>query len=372
LNKDEPQTHRLIASPGFYINLPIGAVAALIIALSFQAPESAKPLQISLKEKVRHFDILGIVMIIAAVVCYLLALQKAGTTYSWRSAMVIGLLVGSIVIFIMFCGAQYYLGEHAMVVGRIAKDRTIWAGMAYIFCLASSSWLFMYYIPIYFQVIDGVSAAQSGIRTIPIVLGMTVSTIIAGGAITAMGFHVPFLIISGVLSTAGAALLYTLDIGTGSAKWLGYQSLVGLGYGFGVQTPVIAAQAVMKAEDVASATAMLLFAQTLGGSLTISAAQSAFVNIIIKRLPYTAPDVIPLDVVFTGATDIRRTFPNDIPGIARAYMDGLKATFAIGIAMAAGMLITAFINKWYNLKALHEERARLENIIEKETEQTKS
>lgn len=282
--------------------------------------------------------------------------------------MVIGLLVGGILLFIIFCFIQYYLDERAMVVKRIMRDQTIWTGMAFIFFLASSSWLFVYYIPIYFQVIDGVSAAESGIRTIPIVLGMMVSTIISGGAITAIGYHVPFLVLSGVLSIAGAALLYTLNIGTGSSAWLGYQALVGLGYGFGVQVPIIAAQAVMKTDDVASATAMLLFAQTLGGSLTISAAQSAFLNTIIKRLPSTAPSVDPLSVVFTGATDIRKTFaPEDIPGIIRAYMDGLKVTYALGIAMAAGMLLTAFISKWHNLKALHEERARLEGLDGKET-----
>jgi hypothetical protein len=351
----------LIKLPGFYINIPIGAVAAVIIALSFKAPETAKFARISFKEKLYHFDIIGILTIMASVVCFVLALQKAGVTYPWRSSMVIGLLIGSILLFIIFCGIQYYLDERAMVVKRIAKDRTIWAGMAYIFCLASSSWLFICYIPIYFQVIDGVSAAESGIRTIPIVLGMTVATIIAGGAITAMGYHVPFLILSGALSVAGAALLYTLTIGTGSPAWLGYQSLVGLGYGFGIQIPIIAAQAVMKPEDVASATAMLLFAQTLGGSLTLSGAQSGFLNTIIKNLPTTAPGVDPLAVVFTGATDIRKAFPTAvIPGILRAYMDGLRVAFALGVAAAGGMMVTALISKWHNLKALHEERAKLE------------
>jgi hypothetical protein len=297
----------------------------------------------------------------ASVVCYLLALQKAGITHAWKSAMIIGLLVAFILLFIIFCVIQYVLDERAMVVKRLLKDRTISGGMAFIFFLASSSWLFVYYVPIYFQVIDGVSAAQSGIRTIPLVLGLTVGTILAGGLITAVGLYVPFLVLSGVMSVIGAALLYTLDIGTGHPAWIGYQVLAGIGYGLGVQTPVIAAQAVMSAEDIASATAMLLFAQTLGGSLMISAAQSAFVNTLIKRVRITVPELDPLTVVLTGATEIRRKLPAEtIPRVLRAYMDGLKSAYAIGIATAALMLLFAFGCKWHNLKELNAAKARAE------------
>jgi MFS transporter, DHA2 family, glioxin efflux transporter len=96
----------LIKLPGFYINIPIGAVAAVIIALSFKAPETAKFARINFKERLYHFDILGILTIMASVVCFVLALQKAGVTFPWRSSMVIGLLIGSILLFIVFCGIQ--------------------------------------------------------------------------------------------------------------------------------------------------------------------------------------------------------------------------------------------------------------------------
>ena len=230
----------------------------MVIAIFFQTPETAKPVSASFREKILQIDLLGILTIIAAVVCYLLALQRAGISDAWNSSVVVGLLVGFVLLFIVFCALQWRLNERAMVLPRLLKDRTIWAGMAFIFFLASCSWLFVYYIPIYFQVIDGVSAANSGVRTIPTVIGMTVGTILAGGAITSVGYHIPFLVLSGAMSVAGAALLYTLDIGTGSPAWIGYQALAGLGFGFGIQVPIMAAQALMAAEDVSTATAMIL------------------------------------------------------------------------------------------------------------------
>jgi hypothetical protein len=205
-----------------------------VIALFFKAPDGARPTRATLREKLFNIDILGTLTIMCAVICYLLTPQKAGITHALNSSMVVGLLVGSTLLFVLFAGIQIRLGERAMLVNRLLKDCTIYGGMLFIF-LASSSWIFVYYIPIYFQTIDGVSTGQSGIRTIPMVLGITLAIITPGGAISALGYHIPFLTLSGALSAAGAVLLYTLDIGTGSGKWIWYQALAGLGYGFGIQ-----------------------------------------------------------------------------------------------------------------------------------------
>ncbi|KAE9380903.1 MFS general substrate transporter [Stipitochalara longipes BDJ] len=326
----------------FYINLPIGGASAIVIALFFKAPNAARPTKATLHEKLLNMDILGTLTVMCAVICYLLALQKSGIKHPWKSAMVIRLLVRSILLFIIFVGVQIYLGERAMLVNRLVENRTVYGGMLFIFFLASSSWIFVYYIPIYFQTIDGVSAGQSGVRTIPMVLGITLATIISGGAISALGYLIPFLVLSGALSTAGAALLYTMNIGTGNGKWIGYQALAGLGYGFGIQIPTIGAQALMKPEDISSARAMILFAQTLGGSLAISAAQSAFANTLIRSLAVHSPSVEPMLVVLTGATELRKVFTADeMPGILDAYMEGLKNAFVIGVAMAGMMFIVA-------------------------------
>jgi MFS transporter, DHA2 family, glioxin efflux transporter len=339
-----------------------------VIGLFFEAPEAARPTKATFREKLLNMDILGIVTIMCAVICYLLALQKAGVTYAWNSSMVIGLLVGSGLFFILFVIIQLWLGERAMLVNRLLKDRTVYGGMIYIFFLAASSWLFVYYVPIYFQTVDGVSAGQSGVRTIPIVIGITIATILAGSIISAAGQHVPLMILGGAMSLAGAALLYTLDIGTGKSKWIGYQSLAGLGYGFGIQVPTIAAQALMAPEDISSATAMILFSQTLGGSLAISAAQSAFANTLIRSLAKNAPTVEPMRVVLTGATDLRQVFsPDQLPGIIRSYMDGLKKAYIIGIAMAALMFLAAFLNPMHNLKAINEAKAAKEKEGKVET-----
>ncbi|KAF4634025.1 hypothetical protein G7Y89_g4085 [Cudoniella acicularis] len=319
----------------FYINLPAGFACAAIIAVFFDSPTKSNGM--TLQEKFLHTDLLGIFTLVAAVICYLLALQKAGITHAWNSPMVVGLLVSFCLLLVSFFVLEWRLHDKAMIDKKLLIDRTIWS--------------------------DGISAAQSGVRTIPLVIGMTLGAIIAGIIIGAIGFHIPFMVLSGILTVAGTALLYTLDIGTGSAAWIGYQSLAGLGFGLGMQIPIIAVQTVLPSEDIPAGTAMILFAQSLGSALFISAAQSAFVNTFLYRVRVTAPTANISQLLITGVTDIRTSFnPNIVPGILRACLDGIKSAFAIGLASSIMLLMLAFVNKWHNLKALNEAKAEAEGL----------
>ena len=83
-------------------------------------------------------------------------------------------------------------------------------------------------------------------------------TILSGGLITAYGVYVPFLIGGSAIATIGAGLLYTLDIGSSSSHWIGYQALFGIGIGLSIQVPIIANQAFVKPSEISSVTAVTL------------------------------------------------------------------------------------------------------------------
>jgi MFS transporter, DHA2 family, glioxin efflux transporter len=270
---------------------------------------------------------------------------------AWNSSDVIGTLVGFVLLIITFCVMEWYQGERAMVVGRLLKDRTISVGMFFIFFLAGGYFLLVYYLPIYFQVVNGVSASQSGIRNLPLILGTVVATITSGGLISATGSFVPWLIGGSVLSTIGSGLLFTLNTHSSSAHWIGYQAIAGLGVGAAIQVPIIAAQAVVTPADLSSVTAMVLFLQTVGGAFFVSAGNVAFPNTLTGHLPRYVSNIDPKSVVMVGVTEIRATFPADIvPGIVQAYMDGLRVDYAIAIASSGIAVLISLLSKWRNLK----------------------
>jgi MFS transporter, DHA2 family, glioxin efflux transporter len=242
----------------FYINLPIGGVSALIILLFFRTPSGAKPAPATLKEKLLQMDPLGTVLVMGAVIAYILALQFGSQTSSWNSSQVIGLLVGFILILAVFTAWEVFNGERAMIVPRLMKNRTVWVNALYAFFLASSYFIIIYYLPIYFQSIDNVSPTDSGVRNLPIILTVTIGTIVSGASISKTGVATPLMVVGAAIATIAAGLLFTLDIGTGSGKWIGFQILAGAAYGVTFQIPMIYGQGSAKAEDLAIVTAVLM------------------------------------------------------------------------------------------------------------------
>ncbi|KAK0720101.1 major facilitator superfamily domain-containing protein [Lasiosphaeris hirsuta] len=334
----------------FYINLPIGGVSAIVIFLFFKTPQTSKPVEAPIKEKLLQMDPIGTALVMSGIIAYILGFQYAGVTEAWNSATVIGLIVGFVAIFVSFGVWEVYNGERSMVVPRLFVRRHVWVGSIYAFFLAGAYFLILYYLPIYFQSIDDTSPTMSGVRNIPLIIAVTISTIISGALISKTGVATPIAMAGAAIATVASGLLYTLDIGTSSDKWIGYQILAGIAWGFAFQIPIIIGQATSAPEDLSSITAIILFFQTVGGAFIVSAAQSAFINQLLLNAP---ADIDPLVIIGTGATQIRNVFtPEQLPAILVAYMAGIKAALAIAIA-AVG--ISFFVSLFYGFRRLNRE-----------------
>jgi hypothetical protein len=235
--------------------------------------------------------------------------------------------------------------------------------------------MFMYFLPIYFQVVSGTSASQSGIRNLPYILGIGKSrrnsqsryncslltspsallTIVSGIGITLTGLYVPFLVLGSCAGTVGAGLLYTLKLGSPSSHWIGYQALTGIGFGLAIQIPIIVAQAIVEPADISSITAIMIFFQTISGAIFVSAGQSLFTNKLISTVAELVPDVPSALVVATGATELRRVFtPQQLPGIIASFMAGLKNTYALGIALSGMAVLVAVLTAVIDRRRLYQ------------------
>lgn len=203
-------------------------------------------------------DPLGIVLVMGATVTYILAVQYGGVAHAWNSSVVIGLLVGFVLITAAWAALQYFQGERSMVPPRLARERTNWVMSGFAFIFAGGFFAAIYYIPIYFQSVHGTSPTMSGVRNLPFIIAVTISTISSGAFVSITGRYQPMLIGGGVVATIGAGLLYMLDVDSSTGEWIGYQIVAGLGWGCAFQIPMIAVQGSVPPEDLASATGMLL------------------------------------------------------------------------------------------------------------------
>lgn len=242
----------------FYINLPIGGVAGLIILLFFHTPTAAQPLAAPLREKLLQMDLPGTTLLMGAVISFILALQYGGQTHPWASSLPVGLLVGFVLLLAAFTAVEVVQGERAMLAPRLMRDRNVWVSGVFACVFAGAYFVVIYYLPLYFQSIDGASPIASGVRNLPLILAVTVATVVSGASISRTGVATPLMVVGAVLATVAAGLLYTLDVGTGSGPWIGYQVLGGLGWGVAFQVPMIIGQGTAAPSDLASVTAIIL------------------------------------------------------------------------------------------------------------------
>ncbi|KAK5313081.1 hypothetical protein LTR93_011076 [Exophiala xenobiotica] len=335
----------------FYINLPIGVPSFIVILLLFKTPSTAQPVKAPLLEEVLQMDFSGTSLIMAATICYLLAMEWGGTTKAWNSASVIAVLVLFPVLILVFILNEWWQGEKAQLTFRILKDRAMLAVCLFAFFFAGSFFTLLYYLPIYFQAIDGASAQTSGVHNLPLIIAMTITTIASGGVITAFGHYVPVLVSGGVVTTIGMGMIYTLQIGSRSSHWIGYQVLAGLGVGFAFQVPQIVAQSICELREVSQYIAISLFFQMMGGAFFISAAESIFANKLVTHLKVNIPEIDPKIVTALGATRFRDSLPAvAVPGVVLSYMQSLHPVFILATTLAGVATLVSLIARWEKIK----------------------
>ena len=335
----------------FYINLPIGAVTFVVISLFFKSPVRRNEESIGFKRRSQQFDPFGTVVFIPAIVCLLLALQWGGAKYAWSNGRIIALFVIFGVLISIFIVIQFWKQDNATVPPRILAQRSMASAAWFSVCVGGAFFVLVYFVPIWFQAIKGASATSSGIRNLPMILGLVIMSVVSGILISTIGYYTPFMIASSVLMAIGAGLLSTWQVDTGHAKWIGYQAFFGFGIGLAMQQPLIAAQTVLHIDDVPVGTSVMMFTNQFGGALFISVAQSIFTNRLLSGLAKAVPNLNPGIVLATGATSLKDAIdPRYLGAVLVVYNRAITNTFYISVAMASLSIIGALAMEWKSVK----------------------
>jgi len=333
----------------FFINLPIGVIT-ILITLFLKAPPRQRNLS-GFAARLQQFDPISAVTFITAIVCLLLALQWGGSSYPWFSAKIIALFCVSGVLIIVFICMQIWRDEHAIIPPRIISKRSIAAGAWFGCTWSGVFYTYIYYLPVWFQAIKGVSATESGIRILPFILSQVIAVMSIGSITTRLGYYTPFMFISAILMSTGAGLLTTLEVDSGAGMWIGYQIILGLGTGSGLQQPILAAQTVLHLKDVPVGVAIIVFLQLFGGALIVSVCQNVFTNRLISNIVSTLPKVDPQIIIETGATELKNIVANQqTDTLLEEYNEALTHTFTVGLVLACLTIFGAVAMEWKSVK----------------------
>ncbi|KPM35540.1 hypothetical protein AK830_g11049 [Neonectria ditissima] len=340
----------------FYVNLPIGGLAMVIVFFFVKVNRnSADTKDMTFMSRVRKLDLYGAAIFIPAIVCLLLALQWGGSDYAWSNSRIIGLFVGFGAMIAVFVAIQFWQGDQGTLPPRLFKDRNVLPAMMFAMFFGAAFFPLIYYLSLYFQAIQGVSAVQAGIKILPLLLSTVLISIVAGGLITAIGYYSVVIIPCMVLNTIGCGMITTLDVDSPLREWFGYQVIAGLGIGAGFQVGVLVVQTVLPQEWVPVGTACVQFFQAFGGAIFIAVSQTVFQNGMIDHIETSDIGIDPRVFINAGASQVGEVLKkmgreDAFDTVIAAYMSGLRDTFYVSLACSACALISCCFLQWKSVK----------------------
>lgn len=335
----------------FYINLPIGAVATILIFLVHIPEHQVKSSETVMQILGSKLDLTGFALFAPCIVMLLLALQWGGVDYAWDSATIIGLFVGGAVILIIFIYWEHRVGIGAMIPLPIIRKREIWTACLTMLFLFVTVFIAAFYLPIYFQSIKEASPFMSGVYMLPGILSQLVIGISGGFLAQKVGYYLPFAVVGAVVAAIANGLLSTMGPYTSTAKWAGYQIIMGVGRGLSMQMPILAVQANAAPEMISVATAVLVFSQTFGGAVFIAVANVIFNNTLRDELVARIPHIDAELVINAGAAAVRQVVEReDLPEALMAYSKGVSATFLLAVGASGAWFIFAWGIGWMDIR----------------------
>ena len=340
----------------FYINLPIGGLAAFIVFLFVNVGRNTEEgVGMTVWERIKDLDLLGTGVFIPAIVCLILALQWGGTDYPWKSGHVIGLFCGAGGLLIIFIAIQIWKGDKGTLPPRLFKNKDVAFAAVFVFMFGAAFFCQIYYISLYFQAVQEDSAVHAGIKLLPLLLSFVLMSVVSGGLISAIGTYNYVTIPLIALYAIGSGLLTTWDAHSPEREWFGYQVVCGLGGGPGFQLGVLVVQTVLPQEWVPVGSAGVQFFTTLGGAIAVAICQSLFTTGIINGINKADIGIDPQVFINSGANQIRAVLTkmdrldayDDVVG---AYMTGLRDTYYLGAACAALATVACASLSWKSVK----------------------
>ncbi|WP_280714771.1 MDR family MFS transporter [Kitasatospora sp. MAP5-34] len=330
----------------FYINLPIGVVALVVIAAVLHVGETK-----------RHhtIDYLGTFLIAAVATCLVLMTSLGGTTWAWSSWQVIGLGVLGLVLLVAFIEVERQAAEPVLPL-RLFRDRTFSLVAVISFVVGFAMFGALTYLPTFLQVVKQVSPTMSGIHMLPMVLGMLLTSIGSGQIVARTGHYRIFPIVGTAVTSVGLLLLSRLTEHTSTTVMSLYFLVFGLGLGLVMQVLVLIVQNSVGYEDLGVATAGVTFFRSIGASFGVSIFGSIFASGLNRRLT-DALRGLPLPAGFRPAAVtadprlIAALPPAVRNGIYHAYSESITRVFLYAVPVALVAFVLSFFIQQRELRS---------------------
>ncbi|MGW5732316.1 MULTISPECIES: DHA2 family efflux MFS transporter permease subunit [Streptomyces] len=322
----------------FYVNLPIGVVALVVIAAALHIP---------VRSQKHVIDYLGTFLIAAVATCLVLVASLGGTTWAWGSPQIIALAVLGVVLAVVFVAIERRAAEPVIPM-KLFRVRTFTLSAIISFVVGFAMFGAMTYLPTFLQVVQGVSPTMSGVHMLPMVIGMLISSTASGQIVSRTGRWKVFPVAGTGVTALGLLLLHQLDENSSTGEMSAYFFVFGFGLGLVMQVLVLIVQNAVPYGDLGVATSGATFFRSIGASFGVAIFGTIFANRLVTKLSDAVagqdlPPGVSADSLTADPRGIAELPPTLRPDVIHAYASSITDVFLY----AAPVALIAFVLAWF-------------------------
>ena len=311
----------------FYVNLPLGIAALAVLAVTLP----------TVSERRRHqIDYAGTVLLAAGLSGIILLTSLGGNTYDWDSPQIVGLGVFGVACLVALSLVERHAPE-PILPPSLFRNRVFVVTSAVALVVGFALFGALTYLPLFQQIVRGLSPTASGLQLLPVMGGLLISSIISGQVIARVGRYKLFPIAGTAVAAFGMFLLSSLDETTGTGVAAVHMLVLGLGLGMVMQVLVLAVQNAVPYEMLGVATSGSTLFRSIGGSLGTAVLGAIFSGHLRSELPTGAASEGGLD-----PTAIRHLPAAEHDVFINAFTDALQLVFTV----ATAVVLVAFVLSW--------------------------
>ena len=317
----------------FYVNLPIGIAALAVTTVAL--PE--------LQKRSHHVvDYGGAILSAAATVCFVLPMTLGGVEFAWASPQTAGLVAAGLVLTWVFVRLEGRAAEPLLPL-NLFRNSVFSVSSALAFVVGGAMLGPVTILPLFMQMVNGVTPTQSGLRLLPLLLAVPAASITSGQLISRWGKYRVFPITGTALMAAGLFLLSRLDAQTSTFASSVYMLVLGLGLGMVMQVLVLAVQNSVEFRDLGSATSGVTFFRAMGSVFGVA----LFGGIFASRLTtHLAAGVLP-GAFNPAQLEVQPAATAALPEAVRATLVGAYSLALHPVFLvAAPFAVAAFVLSW--------------------------
>lgn len=315
----------------FYINLPLGLFALLVIGAVFRS---------SNKRSQHQIDWLGAIYLSMALLCIILFTSEGGSVHAWNDPQLWCILAFGIVGIIGFIYEERMAAEPIIPLA-LFRNRSFLLCSLIGFVIGMSLFGSVTFLPLYLQVVKEATPTEAGLQLIPLMGGLLLTSIISGRIISRTGKYRLFPILGTLLGVTGMVLLTRITIHSPLWQLYLFTGVLGAGLGLVMQVLVLAVQNAMPAQMYGVATSGVTLFRSIGGSIGVALFGAVFTHVLQSNLQQLLPEgaVLP-----PGMNPVAvQHLPADI---RLDYLDAFGAAIHAAFLMAAGIMAVAFVLSW--------------------------